>query len=98
MDSGKKGFKKSTKYYKSGLKKETLKVVIYTPFKKYIILKIVKINDKYSFIKFNETGRNKSFDIINNTKEILIDNSYRKVYFDENGKELKTEQEVNTNK
>ena len=98
MDSGKKIFRKTIKHYRSGLKKETLQVMIYTPFKKYIILNILKINDKYSYIEFNERGKNKSFDIIYNTKETLIDKSYKKVYFDEIGKELKTEQEVNTNK
>lgn len=97
MDSGKKSFKKTIKYYKSGLKKEKLKIVFYTSIKKYTILKTVKINGKFSYIEFNEFGRSEEYDITSTYKEIYINNSYEKIYYNENGSVLMKEFDVKTN-
>lgn len=71
FDNKREIFKQKIKYFKSGTKKEIIKVKQLGPYKAHLVLKIILINDEYFFIKNITYSSDNKFEII--TKEILID-------------------------
>lgn len=81
-------FKQRIKYYKNGMKKETLKL-----YKGIIsgvlVTNIIKINDKIHFVKHYETFKNKNNRTVKLSKELLIDQKiYQKYIIDKQGYEI----------
>lgn len=95
LDSGKIEFYSKIKYFKGGMKKELIKYYILP--KNVLILEIVKINDKYNFIKYFEYDKDYGDNFILRKKEILIDNMYYLIkIFDNTGRLVNEKKEIIT--
>jgi hypothetical protein len=97
MDSGRMKCVKRIRYYKGGLKKELLKY--YHLPSKFMVLELVKINDKIDYAKYRESLIDQSNNIKITGIEIFIDNKYyKKTLFDNSGKIPKEENIIITGK
>jgi hypothetical protein len=75
-------FKQRVKNFSGGLRKEKIKIYDYSYNNKKLILYAVKINGKYHYVKYYETGRDKDYGIIKLSKEIFIDSRlYKKTVY-----------------
>ncbi|NOU19767.1 MAG: hypothetical protein HOO91_19590 [Bacteroidales bacterium] len=98
LDSGKIISKHKIKYYKSGAKKEVIKYFRISSQDKVVILKIVKINDNKTFIKYCESILNHKDELKVVAEEILIDNKYyQKLLYDKDRILIKSENIVISN-
>lgn len=84
-------FKQRIKFFKSGTKKEIIKIKQLGSKKAHLLLKIILINDEYFFIKKISYSSDNKFDMI--TKEVLIDGKiYIKTDYNKKGETpIKTE-------
>ncbi len=98
LDSGKIISTHKIKYYKSGAKKEVIKYFKISSQDKVVILKVVKINNNETYIKYCETILNHKDELKVVSEEVLIDNKYyQKLLYDKDRILLKTENVVISN-
>lgn len=98
LDSGKIISTHKIKYYKSGAKKDVIKYFRISSQDKVVVLKIVKINDNKTYIKYCETVLNHKDELKVVSEEVLIDNKYyQKLLYDKDRILLKTENIVISN-
>ena len=66
-------FRCRIKYFKGGLKKEKMKYYNFQTYNGFNFMYVVKINDKFHFIKYYTSGKDKKYNFVKLSKEILID-------------------------
>ncbi|GEM_PF-6366901 len=69
-----KSFEQQIKYYRNGLKKEDIKIYTNASGVKTILMHVVKINDKFHYVEYYETIKEKENGLEKKYKEVMIDN------------------------
>ena len=95
LDSRRIGFYSRMKYFKGGIKKEHIKY--YSLPQEFLILEIIKINDKYDYINYVEYEKDNYYQLYIKSDEVLIDNKYYRIrIYDKERKMVDERKKINS--
>ena len=93
MDSLRSSFKETIIYYRSGLRKEKIKIFKFNSLEHPVLIcYIVKLNGRIHYIKYLDVIEDSRKHLVKLSQEIYIDNRfYQKTFYPINGRKIKIE-------